>query len=63
VLAVLLGSTAFDSFSAMPHWRNFVDAHADGVPMGAVAIRTVGPLVFAKMVGYTFTGLYLLFGG
>ena len=26
VLAVLLGSTAFDSFSAMPQWRNFVDA-------------------------------------
>ena len=25
VLAVLLGSTAFDSFSAMPQWRNFVD--------------------------------------
>ena len=25
VLAVLLGSTAFDSFSAMPVWRNFVD--------------------------------------
>jgi hypothetical protein len=25
VLAVLLGSTAFDSFSAMPIWRNFVD--------------------------------------
>ena len=28
VLAVLLGSTAFDSFSAMPQWRNFVDDHA-----------------------------------
>ena len=25
VLAVLLGSTAFDSFSATPQWRNFVD--------------------------------------
>ena len=25
VLAVLLGSTAFDSFSAMPQWRDFVD--------------------------------------
>ena len=28
VLAVLLGSTAFDSFSASPAWRNFVDAYA-----------------------------------
>jgi hypothetical protein len=54
VLAVLLGSTAFDSFSAMPQWRNFVDAHADGVPLGAVAIRTAGLLVFAAVVGTTF---------
>ena len=30
VLAVLLGSTAFDSFSAMPQWRNFVDSHTPG---------------------------------
>ena len=36
VLAVLLGSTAFDSFSAMPQWRNFVAAHADSLPFGAV---------------------------
>lgn len=28
VLAVLLGSTAFDSFSAMPEWRGLVDALA-----------------------------------
>ena len=27
VLAVLLGSTAFDSFSTMPQWRNFVYDH------------------------------------
>jgi hypothetical protein len=51
---VLLGSTAFDSFSAMPQWRNFVDANAHGVPLGAVAIRTVGLLVFAAVVGITF---------
>lgn len=55
VLAVLLGSTAFDSFSAMPQWRNFVDAHADAVPLGAVAIRTAGLLVFAAVVATTFT--------
>jgi hypothetical protein len=54
VLAVLLGSTAFDSFSAMPQWRNFVDAHAGAVPLGAVAIRTVGLLLFAAAVGITF---------
>ena len=54
VLAVLLGSTAFDSFSAMPQWRNFVDAHADAMPLGAVAIRTAGLLVFAAVVGATF---------
>jgi len=54
VLAVLLGSTAFDSFSAMPQWRNFVDAHSGGLPLGAVAIRTVGLLVFASVVGVTF---------
>ncbi|MDT5016096.1 MAG: hypothetical protein QOD39_2256, partial [Mycobacterium sp.] len=28
VLAVLLGSTAFDSFSATPQWRTFVDSHS-----------------------------------
>jgi hypothetical protein len=55
VLAVLLGSTAFDSFSAMPQWRNFVDAHADSVPLGAVAIRTVGLLVFIAVVATTFS--------
>jgi hypothetical protein len=54
VLAVLLGSTAFDSFSAMPQWRNFVDAQADSLPFGAVAIRSVGLLVFVAVVGTTF---------
>ena len=54
VLAVLLGSTAFDSFSAMPQWRNFVDAHAVGVPLGGVLIRSVGLLVFVAVVGATF---------
>jgi hypothetical protein len=54
VLAVLLGSTAFDSFSAMPQWRNVVDAHAISVPFGAVAIRSVGLLVFVTVVATTF---------
>jgi hypothetical protein len=55
VLAVLLGSTAFDGFSAMPQWRNFVDAHADSVPLGTVAIRTAGLVVFAAVVATTFS--------
>jgi hypothetical protein len=59
VLAVLLGSTAFDSFSAMPQWRNFVDGHAAGVPLvtppvGATLLRTVGLLVFVLVVATTF---------
>lgn len=53
VLAVLLGSTAFDSFSAMPQWRNFVDSHS-GSPLGSSLIRTVGLLVFAATVAVTF---------
>ena len=53
VLAVLLGSTAFDSFSAMPQWRSLVDDLSDG-PVTATLIRTVGLLVFAAVVGATF---------
>ncbi|OBG83985.1 hypothetical protein A5699_02840 [Mycobacterium sp. E802] len=54
LLAVLLGSTAFDSFSAMPQWRNFVDAHS-GSPVEASLIRTAGLLVFATTVAVTFS--------
>lgn len=54
VLAVLLGSTAFDSFSAIPGWRSFVDAHADG-QWGASAIKTAGLAVFVITVGVTFS--------
>jgi hypothetical protein len=54
VLAVLLGSTAFDSFSAMPQWRNAVDAQATWMPFGAVGIRTIGLLVFVSVVATTF---------
>jgi hypothetical protein len=53
VLAVLLGSTAFDSFSAMPRWRNFVDDHTATV-FGATLLRTAALLVFAMTVGITF---------
>lgn len=53
VLAVLLGSTAFDSFSAMPQWRGFVDGIADGVWV-ATGVRTAGLLVFVGVVALTF---------
>ncbi|MGK2869250.1 MAG: hypothetical protein ACSLFA_21865 [Mycobacterium sp.] len=54
VLAVLLGSTAFDSFSAMPQWRNFVDTHTAGA-WGASGYKTVGLLVFIAVVAVTFS--------
>jgi len=53
VLAVLLGSTAFDSFSAMPQWRNFVDQHTASAA-AATLMRTAGLLVFSAVVGATF---------
>lgn len=62
LLAVLLGSTAFDSFSAMPQWRNFVDAHSAS-PLGASLIRTTGLLVFAATVAVTFWAATRTTGG
>lgn len=53
VLAVLLGSTAFDSFSAMPQWLNFVYDHAD-TDVARTLIRTGGLLVFVGVVALTF---------
>ena len=55
VLAVLLGSTAFDSFSAIPRWRGFVDDVSSGSAPLAVLVRTVGLLGFAVIVGVTFS--------
>ena len=54
VLAVLLGSTAFDSFSATPAWRGFVDAHTSGA-WQATAFKTVGLAVFVVTVAVTFS--------
>jgi hypothetical protein len=54
VLAVLLGSTAFDSFSAMPQWRNFVDDLSGSSMAVTVLVRSVGLLVFAGVVATTF---------
>jgi hypothetical protein len=62
VLAVLLGSTAFDSFSAMPQWRNFVDEHSSS-DATATLIRTAGLLVFAGVVAATFWAAARATGG
>ncbi len=53
VLSVLLGSTAFDSFSAMPKWRNFVDALSNSAAT-ATLVNTAGLLTFAGVVAATF---------
>ncbi len=53
VLGTLLGSTAFDSFSAMPVFRNFIDAHAHSVATASL-MRTAGLLVFVTVVVTTF---------
>jgi hypothetical protein len=53
VLAVLLGSTAYDSFSARPQWRTFVSDTA-GSAATATLINTAGLLVFAGVVAATF---------
>jgi hypothetical protein len=60
VLAVLLGSTAFDSFSASVTWRNFADrlakaVHVVPVTVSLFALRTIGLLVFVLVVATTFS--------
>ncbi|MDT7769795.1 MAG: hypothetical protein QOI30_2805 [Mycobacterium sp.] len=60
VLAVLLGSTAFDSFSSSVTWRNFADrlakaVHVVPVTVSLSALRTVGLLVFIAVVAITFS--------
>lgn len=62
VLAVLLGSTAFDSFSAMPGWRSFVDGISDD-PWVASGVRTLGLAVFIAVVGVSFWGAARATGG
>lgn len=60
VLAVLLGSTAFDSFSSSTTWRNFADGlargvHAVPVAVSSSALRTAGLLAFVAVVATTFS--------
>ncbi|MCV7282022.1 hypothetical protein H7J88_20545 [Mycolicibacterium flavescens] len=62
VMAVLLGSTAFDSFSAMPVWRNFVDDTASST-VTATLIKTAGLAGFAGIVAATFWLASIATGG
>ncbi|SON63303.1 hypothetical protein MSIMFI_04833 [Mycobacterium simulans] len=60
MLAVLLGSTAFDSYSASLTWRNFSDRvarTAHGVPetVTSSALRTIGLIIFISVVAVTFS--------
>ena len=60
VLAVLLGSTAFDSFSSSVTWRNFADGLAKAVhdvpaTVSLSGLRTIGLLVFIAVVATTFS--------
>ena len=59
-LAVLLGSTAFDSYSSSPTWRNFADrtsrvAHGMPTTLSSSILRTIGLLVFVSVVALTFS--------
>lgn len=60
MLAVLLGSTAFDSYSSSPTWRNFADrlsglTHGVPVTLASSVLRTVGLLFFVSVVALTFS--------
>jgi hypothetical protein len=68
VLAVLLGSTAFDSFSARPQIENFVYDHAAALPLvsdvvGGTLLRTFGLAVFIAGVAVTFSAAARATGG
>jgi hypothetical protein len=60
ILAVLLGSTAFDSYSASPTWRSFADrlsraASAVAPTVSSSVLRSFGLLVFVGVVALTFS--------
>lgn len=59
LLAVLLGSTAFDSFSSSPTWRGFADglSHDVGLTptLASSLLRTLGLVVFISVVAVTFS--------
>ena len=53
LLAVLLGSTAFDGFTGTPEWRNFADSHA-GSAVTTSLMRTAALVVFPSVIATTF---------
>ncbi|BBZ16298.1 hypothetical protein [Mycolicibacterium gadium] len=60
VIAVLLGSTAFDSFSQSATFGNFVNRNAAAIPLvddsaGGTVLRTLTLLLFVLAVGVTFS--------
>lgn len=59
LLAVLLGSTAFDSFSSSPTWRGFSDQltreFGASPTLASSILRTVGLIVFICVVAVTFS--------
>ncbi|WP_020105937.1 hypothetical protein [Nocardia sp. 348MFTsu5.1] len=62
LLAVLLGSTAFDSFSDFPQWIDFVDS-VGGDDATATMVNTVALLSFIFTVAATFTLATMATGG
>lgn len=62
VMAVLLGSTAFDSFSSFPLWRRWIDDLGEG-SAGATVVSTVALLVFIGVVAGTFWAATRATGG
>jgi hypothetical protein len=59
MLAVLLGSTAFDSYSSSPTWRSFADRLSRSVDveptLSSSVLRTIGLMVFISVVAVTFS--------
>ncbi|WP_328399404.1 hypothetical protein [Nocardia sp. NBC_00403] len=53
--ATLLGSTAFDSLSALPAWRNLRDSLGGDSVVVATMIRTLGLLTVILVVGTVFS--------
>lgn len=54
LLSVLLGSTAFDSFSDFPQWKDYVESIGGG-DVGSSAAHTLALVVFIAVVFGTFT--------
>jgi hypothetical protein len=59
LMAVLLGSTAFDSFSSSPTWRDFADQLSRNLhvqpALSSSMLRTVGLIFFILVVALTFS--------